>query len=107
MKHSSVLTFIFGGLVAAIAPAPTDWLHFWLQNYIKVHTELTAHQFWVLQAVDWYLVDAIWWLVLLGLYMLLHFKRLDNVKKMTIWFSVASVGILVGFLAWYLGQGGG
>lgn len=94
-KNKQLLTFIVGGILATLLPSPTDAVHFYLQDWLRTHT-LDASMFWMIQAADWYLLDAAWWMFLLALYYAQVIRKRSDAETITVLGIVISLGALVG-----------
>ena len=100
-NEKSVWPFLWGGLAAALLPSPTDFLHFWLQNYLYTH-QLTKHMFTLLQLVDWYLVDTLWWVFLIIIAAVLHVKKTKTLTKIAVIATMIGIGAVIGIIGRFL-----
>lgn len=101
MRRGIVFWMLVGGIIASVAPSPTDFIHFYLQNYLRTAT-VSSGTFWFWQTVDWYLVDTAWYVFLLGLYYLHILWRKDQVESATVVGVIFSIGLTVGLIIQYL-----
>ncbi len=90
-----------GGVVSAILPSPSDFLHYWIQDYLR-NNMLAPTMFWLWQTIDWYLADTVWWAFLLLLYWSQLLRRRSEIETMYLLGTVISLGAIVGILTgWY------
>jgi hypothetical protein len=89
--------FLLGCFLGELAPDPTDAIHFWFQRYV-FHT-LTGTKLALLQIFDWYFMSALYFLVLLILAYVLHIRRVNTVKRITLIGGILAVGVVIGILA--------
>ena len=95
---TGVAIFLLGAFIGTLAPSPVDPIHFWLVNYLfpTITNKLTLIGW---QIFDWYILDALWWLSLLGLAFILHIKKVKTIKIITTIGILAGLGITIGILS--------
>ena len=94
---SAIGIFLLGAFIGTLAPSPVDPIYFYLENYVVPH--LTGIARVGLQIFDWYILDALWYLVLMGIAFVLHIKKVDVAKKITIIGGIAGLGIVIGIIS--------
>lgn len=91
---------IYGLIIAALAtflPSPTDVWHFYLQNYLYTH-RLSRGYFEFLQVFDWYFLDSLWFVFLIGVVLLFHIDSMPTVNALTVVFTILGVGAAVSII---------
>jgi len=94
---SSIGIFLLGAFIGTLAPSPVDPIYFYLENYVVPH--LTGLAKAGLQIFDWYILDALWYLALMGIAFILHIKKVDVAKKITVIGGIAGLGIVIGIVS--------
>ncbi|VVB83380.1 Uncharacterised protein [uncultured archaeon] len=89
--------FLLGAFVGTLAPSPVDPIYFYLENYVVPH--LTGIGKVGLQIFDWYILDALWYLALMGIAFILHIKEVNVAKKITVIGGIAGLGIVIGIIS--------
>jgi hypothetical protein len=98
MRRGVVFWLLVGGVVASLAPSPTDFIHFYLQDWLR-GAALTSYQFWLWQTFDWYFVDTSWYLLLLALYYGHILWRKNDVEAATVVGVIFSLGVILALFA--------
>ena len=94
---SAIGIFLLGAFVGTLAPSPIDPIYFYLENYVVPH--LTGIAKVSLQLFDWYILDALWWLVLMIIAFILHIKKVAVAKKISVIGGIAGLGIVIGIIS--------
>jgi hypothetical protein len=94
---SAIGIFLLGAFIGTLAPSPIDPIYFYLENYVVPH--LTGFAKVGLQLFDWYILDALWWLVLMGIAFVLHIKKVSVAKKISVMGGLAGLGIAIGIVS--------
>ena len=94
---SAIGIFLLGAFVGTLAPSPIDPIYFYLENYVVPH--LTGITKVSLQLFDWYILDALWWLVLMIIAFILHIKKVAVAKKISVIGGIAGLGIVIGIIS--------
>jgi hypothetical protein len=94
---SAIGIFLLGAFIGTLAPSPVDPIYFYLENYVVPH--LTGIAKVGLQLFDWYILDALWWLVLMGIAFVLHIKKVSVAKKISVMGGLAGLGIVIGIVS--------
>ena len=94
---SAIGIFLLGAFVGTLAPSPIDPIYFYLENYVVPH--LTGIAKIALQLFDWYILDALWWLVLMIIAFILHIKKVAVAKKISVIGGIAGLGIVIGIIS--------
>jgi hypothetical protein len=94
---STIGIFLLGCFIGTLAPSPVDPLYFYLENYIVPH--LTGIAKIGLQIFDWYILDALWYLALMGIAFILHIKQVSIAKKITVIGGIAGLGVVIGIIS--------
>jgi len=89
--------FLLGAFIGTLAPSPVDPIYFYLENYVVPH--LAGLGKVLLQIFDWYVLDALWYLALMGIAFILHIKNVDIAKKITVVGGIAGLGIVIGIIS--------
>ena len=87
-----------GLLLSDIIPTPADAIHFSYmqkQNKKLKDGEITPEQYWKSEALSYYLLNPIWWGIVLGA---LYFTKGDYNDKLKIGIGIISGGAVVGVL---------
>lgn len=90
--------FLLGAFLGELAPDPTDAIHFWLQESVFRNPHLSKPLLAFLQIFDWYFLSASYFLLLLILAYILHIRKVDTVRKITIMGGILGVGTAFGIL---------
>src|SRR4051812_6449325 len=88
--------FLLGCFLGEIAPDPTDALHFWLQEHVLNNPAVAQPTRAFLQIFDWYFMSALYFLILLVLAYILHIRKIDTVKRITLIGGILGVGVVIG-----------
>lgn len=91
--------FLLGCFLGELAPDPTDALHFYLQEHVLNNPTVALHTRALLQVFDWYFMSALYFLFLLILAYVLHIKKVNTVKRLTLITGILAVGVVIGILA--------
>lgn len=91
--------FLLGAFLGELAPDPTDAVHFWLQEHVLHNPSLSRPLLISLQIYDWYFLSASYFFLLLVLAYVLHIRKVNTVRRITIVGGVLSIGAVVGILA--------
>jgi hypothetical protein len=94
--------FLLGCFLGELAPDPTDAVHFWLQEHVLNNPAVAPATRAFLQVFDWYFMSALYFLFLLILAYILHIRKVDTIKRMTLISGILAVGVVVGILAQFL-----
>ena len=94
---SAIGIFLLGAFVGTLAPSPIDPIYFYLENYVVTH--LTGVSKVALQLFDWYILDALWWLILMGIAFILHIRKVSVAKKISVMGGIAGLGIVIGIIS--------
>lgn len=89
--------FLLGAFIGTLAPSPVDPIYFYFENYVVPH--LTGLAKVALQVFDWYVLDALWYLALMGIAFILHIKKVAVAKKITVVGGIAGLGIVIGIVS--------
>ncbi len=95
--------FLLGAFLGELSPDPTDAIHFWLQQHVLNNPDIAASTRAYLQVFDWYFMSASYFLLLLIIAYFLHIKKVNTVKRITIFGGIISIGVVIGLLAQFLG----
>jgi hypothetical protein len=95
--------FLLGAFLGELAPDPTDAIHFWLQEHVLNNPIYSVSIRTFLQVFDWYFMSALYFLLLLILAYFLHIKKVNTVKRITLFGGVIGLGVVVGVVAQFLG----
>ena len=93
---SAVGILLLGAFLGTLSPSPVDPIYFYLENYVAPH--LTGIAKIALQAFDWYVLDALWYLTLMIIAFVLHIKKVSTIKEITILGGIAGLGIAIGIV---------
>ncbi len=93
---TSIGLFLLGCFIGELMPDPTDAIHFYLQN--SVMPKLSGWHLAILQIFDWYFLTASYFFLLLILAYILHIKKVDIVKRITIIGGILGIGVVIGLL---------
>ncbi|MEM4271216.1 MAG: hypothetical protein QXO70_03945 [Candidatus Pacearchaeota archaeon] len=89
-----IVLFLLGWIIGDLTPTITDFIHFWLQNYIRT-TSLSNTMFVFLQIIDWYFIDVIFPLFLLLLVAIFHIRKMSTIKQWIIIGSIIGTGAVI------------
>jgi amino acid transporter len=96
--------FLLGAFLGELSPDPTDAIHFWLQEHVLNNPAVAqATRAW-LQVFDWYFMSASYFLLLLIIAYILHIRKINTVKRITLVGGIVGIGIVVGLLAKFIGS---
>lgn len=91
--------FLVGAFLGELAPDPTDAIHFWLQEHIFSDPSVPRSILVPLQIFDWYFMTATYFLLLLIIAYILHIKKINLIRRITIFGGIVSVGMAIGIIA--------
>jgi|WetSurMetagenome_2_1015567.scaffolds.fasta_scaffold271386_2 hypothetical protein len=94
--RTSIGIFLAGCFLGTLAPSPVDPIYFYLENYVVPHT--TGLGKILLEIFNWYILDSLYYLLLMGLAYVLHIKKVSIAKKITVIGGIAGLGIVIGIL---------
>ena len=89
--------FLLGAFLGELAPDPTDAIHFWFQEH--VFTTLSGTKLALLQVFDWYFMSASYFLFLLIIAYILHIRKVNTIKRVTLIGGILGIGTAIGILA--------
>lgn len=89
---SPVVLYLLVGLLSVVLPSPTDPLHFYLQNWLYRH-RVSRLSFELWQLVDWYLLDGLWFVFLIGVVFLFGIHNLDQVRGIGLVATFVGLGV--------------
>jgi hypothetical protein len=95
---TTVGIFLLGCFLGELAPDPTDAIHFYLQQHVFNNPNLSKPLLAFLQIYDWYFLTASYFFLLLVLAYVLHIRKVDTVKKITIIGGLLALGAVIGLL---------
>jgi len=87
-----------GLLLSDIIPTPADAIHFSYmqkQNKKMKDGEITPKEYWRNESLSYYLLNPIWWSLVLGT---LYFTKGDYTNKLKIGVGIISAGAVIGVL---------
>lgn len=90
--------FLLGAFIGEMMPDPTDAIHFYLEQNVLHNPALPKTLLVFLQIFDWYFLTASYFLLLLILAYILHIKKVDTVKRITIIGGILGIGAVIGLL---------
>ena len=79
---TSIGVFLLSAIIADVLPSPADWVHFAIQNHIY-RKRMKRWKFEVLQAIDWYLIDTLWWVILFFVAFYLEINNYSTLQTIT------------------------
>jgi hypothetical protein len=88
--------FLAGCFLGTLAPSPVDPIYFYLENYVVPN--LTGGWKIALEIFNWYILDSLYYLLLMGLAYVLHIKKVSIAKKITVIGGIAGLGIVIGII---------
>jgi hypothetical protein len=94
--------FLLGAFLGELAPDPTDAIHFWLQEHVLHNPNISKPMLAFLQIFDWYFMTASYFLLLLILAYILHVKKVNVIKRITVFGGIVGIGVVIGLLAQFL-----
>lgn len=89
---------LLGGALANIIPDPTDALGFYLDRKYRIELEegkITPSQYWERKLGIFYLLDSLWWLIILAVAILV---KGDIKKKATVVGALIGGGLVIGII---------
>ena len=96
--------FLLGATIGELSPDPTDAIHFWLQEHVLNNPALSQTSRVFIQVVDWYLLSASYFFLLLILAFVLHIRKVNTVKRISVVGGVLGIGIVIGIVAQFIAQ---
>ena len=87
-----------GLFLSDIIPTPADAVYFWAERRLKQklnNNEITPKQYWVRDAVGYYLYNPLWWLLVIGVVVSV---KGDYTKKIKIGIGLIGAGAVVAIL---------
>src|SRR3982751_5384234 len=91
--------FLLGCFLGELSPDPTDAIHFWLQEHVLNNPAIAAGTRAHLQIFDWYFMSACYFLLLLIIAYFLHVKKVNTIRRFTIFGGIVSLGVVIGLVA--------
>jgi hypothetical protein len=95
--RTSMGIFLAGCFLGTFVPSPVDPIYFYLENYVI--PTLTGAWKILLEIFNWYFLDALYYLLLMGIAYILHIKKVSIAKKITVIGGIAGIGIAIGILS--------
>lgn len=96
LEPEDLAMFGLGGAIATIAPSPVDILYFYLERWLDDHrSDMSPTRFWVLRALNYYVVDSAWHWILLAWILISHRPVSE---KAEMYFSMIAAGATVAVL---------
>jgi hypothetical protein len=89
--------FLGGCFLGTLVPSITDPIYFYLENYVVPN--LTGTSKILLQIFNWYVLDALYYLFLIGLAYFLHIKKVSIIKKLSIIGGIVGLSIAIGIIS--------
>lgn len=86
--------YLLGAILGTCLPTPADPLHFYIQNWLYKH-KLKRWQFELIQILDWYFLDALWYMILAILAMIFMLNESSQIKGVTTILTIIGVGAIV------------
>lgn len=93
---TSVGIFLLGALIGVLAPSPIGPIYFYLENYVAPH--LTGLSKILLQAFNWYLLDALWYFALMIVAFIMHIKKVKTIRIIQTVAGIIGLGAVIGVL---------
>jgi len=90
--------FLLGAFLGELAPDPTDAIHFWLEKNILNNPVIALSTRDFLKIFDWYFMSASYFLLLLIIAYILHIKKVNIVKRITLVGGLLGIGVVIGIL---------
>lgn len=100
--HTPVGLFLLGAFLGELSPDPTDAIHFWLQDHVFNNPAISKTTLAILQIFDWYFMSAFYFLLLLVVAYILHVKKVNTIKRLTIVGGIIGVGVVIGIVAKFI-----
>lgn len=94
---SLIIDYLIVAMLATVLPSPSDPFHFYLQNYLYKHKHNRV-KFELLQIFDWYILDALWYLLLLGIVLYFNIQNLPDANALTTIFTILGVGATISII---------
>lgn len=98
---SGIGLVLLSSIGATFIPQPLDFLHFYLQNYLYTK-KLKRWKFELLQIIDWYLIDSLWYLLLLIIAYTLNINNVAVANIITIILTIAGIGATIGIISKFI-----
>ena len=93
---SIVGLMLLGAFLGTLTPSLIDPIHFYIVNYVLPNLTGASKIFW--EIFDWYLLDALYYLFLMGIAFVLEIKKASHMKKILILGGIIGLGIVVGII---------
>ena len=90
--------FLLGAVLADVLPSIVDPIHFWLINYV-FPTITNTTTLVLLQAFDWYLLDASFYFILFIIAWIMHIKKVKSIKIIITIASIIGASVAIGVLS--------
>jgi hypothetical protein len=100
---TDVWKYLLGAILGTMLPSPADPIHFYIQNWLYKH-KLKRWKFELIQILDWYFLDALWYGLLTVLAILLAIDDATQINKITIMVTVLGVGVIVSIVWRFLSK---
>ncbi len=94
--------FLLGAFLGTLAPSLTDPIHFWLVEHVLNNPAYSTRARAFFQILDWYFLDSLFYFLLLVLAYILHIKKVNTVKRITVVGSILGVGVVIGIIAKFI-----
>ena len=85
-----------GAFLGTLTPSIIDPIHFYLVNYIIPNLTGASKIIW--EVFDWYFLDALYYVALMILAVILNKKKVSFAKQIGIIGGIIGLGIVVGIL---------
>lgn len=95
-----IKTLLISALATAI-PSPFDFIHFYIQNYLY-ENEPSRAIYEILQLFDWYVLDSLWFLLLIGIVVVLNIQNVATANIITIIATLTGLGAVIGIITRFL-----
>jgi hypothetical protein len=86
--------YLLGAILGTCLPSPVDPIHFYIENWLYKH-KVKRWKFELLQLFDWYLLDALWYILLAVIAMLLLLDDTTQIQGITTVMTIIGVGIII------------
>ncbi len=100
--RTSVGIFLLGCFLGELSPDPTDAIHFWLQQHVLNNPAYSPSLRAGLQVFDWYFMSTSYFLLLLIIAYILHIRKVNTIKRVSLIGGLLGIGVVVGLLAQFL-----
>ena len=94
--NTTVGLMLLGAFLGTLTPSLVDPIHFYLINYFIPSLTGVSKILW--EVFDWYLLDALYYVLLMGIAFILAIKKASNMKKIIILGGIIGLGVVVGIL---------